>query len=1643
MKDLQTPDTLELSPAKRALLEKQLHRQLKSPGTRPAIPVRDAGAPTPASYGQEQLWFLSQLVPGTTAYNESMAIQCPPNLDVEALQRAFNEVLRRHEAWRTVFREDGGRLLQVVLPPQVHRLRQVDLAGLPADERGVEARRLAEQDARRPFDLGVGPLWRATLFDLGGLGHRLHLTLHHAIFDGVSVDQLLVAELTTLYEAFSQGRTSPLAELPIQYPDYAIWQRNWSEGPEAQAQLDNLREQLRGLPTLQLPTDRPRASMQTFRGGYRPVAVSRQAADGLRRLGREEGASLFMGAVAAFKVALHRYSGQDDLVVGTVSSGRKLPELDGMLGYLQNSVPLRTDLSGDPSFRTLLGRVREVALTALANDDLPFERLVQELQPQRDPSRNPLFDVLFTLQPPVPQLPAGWDVLPNAVDNGAAKLDLSVELIERQGGLAGRLTYNSDLFDGETIERLAGHFQTLLEAAVADPERPISQLPMLTQEETARLDAWNSNQAEIPAVSLDQLVERQAADRPDAVAAEFEGSQLSYRELDERANRLAHRLRDLGAETDRPVAICVERGLEMVVAVLATLKAGAPYLPLDPNHPQDRLALMIEDSQTTIVVTQSDLIPSLPFAGSEQNPAVQTLCLDEEEELLSRLPESRPDGVASPDDLAYVIYTSGSTGRPKGVQVPHSGAVNVVETFASTLDFGPEDVLLAVTTLSFDISVLELFLPLATGGRLLIGGQRAASDPEELAALISRSGATLLQATPSSWRLLIESGWKGAPGLRALSGGEPLPPDLADRLLERCQAVWNGYGPTETTIYSTLAKVERGERITIGRPIPNTRLHVVDRNGSRLPLGVPGELWIGGAGVTRGYLGRSELTAERFIQDPFARGGGDRLYRTGDLVRMLATGEVEHLGRIDQQVKVRGYRIEPGEIEAALLEDPAIRETVVVSHEFSPGDPRLAAYLVSAEGAAPDTDQLRARLRTRLPDYMVPSAFLNLDALPRTPNGKLDRGSLPEPRSSQQPAAGERPRSQVEADLTEIWADVLGLKEVSRQDDFFALGGHSLLAVRLMAEVGRRFDRSVPLSAIFQQGSTIAGLASLLEESEAPAAPASPASPLVVPVRTAGSMATLFVIQPDQNGLLALRHFLNRLDEDQPVTAIVPRTEEGRFDAGRSLDSMAGELLHALRAEQPHGPYRLAGFCLGGLIAYEIACRLRDEGEEVAFLGLLDTMAPDISLRLIEDSGTLRGRLREKLMTDPRRWPAALRARLRRILRLGGGASQETAAVDLEGAASAIKDHRMRSCDAPLTVIGSHWYQRWAREASLGWRRLHAGQIGVEIVPGDHNSVLQEPHVNELAARFTTRLEAVLPDSSRGGAGGPGRPAGTGLSVPGGSLLRPASASEAVASYRVSVVIPARNEAANLPHVLPRIPHWVDELILVDGNSTDDTVRVARELWPGITTIRQNGKGKGDALCQGFEAATGDIVVALDADGSTDPAEIPLFVGALQGGADFVRGSRYIQGGGSADLSLFRSLGNLALTTVVRLLYRNRFSDLCYGYTAFWRRVLPVLQPEAPGFEIEAQLNTRALVRGLKVFEVPSFERVRITGSSSLRAVPDGWRVLKTVLAERLRRDPRRGQPSREVWGPSLPPARPPAALAARTTASAWREEAC
>ena len=1532
-----------LSEARRALLERQLRGGARVPAP-PAIARRAWTGPRPLSPGQEQLWFLARLAPGSPVYNESLAVHCPPDTDVGALERAFDEVLSRHEAWRTVVRTEAGQPVQVVLPPAVHRLPLVDLSHLPPEGRAAKALRLAAEDARRPFDLEHGPLWRALLVAMGEDGYRLHLTLQHLIFDGVSLYQVLLPELHTLHEAFREGRPSPLPEPPVRYADYAAWQREWASGPAATAQLGRWRDRLAGAAELQLPADHPRPPAQSFRGACAPVRVPSHAADGLKAIARAEGVTLFMAVLAAFQVVLHRWTGQDDLVVGTITTGRKLRELEGLLGYFLNPIVLRTDLSGEPTFRQVLRRVRDVTLAAFADDGVPFDHVVRVLQPRRDLSRNPLFQVLLTLEPPAPPTAPGWDLVTQmGIHNGTSKFDLSVELEDRPEGLVGRFIYATDLFEAASMERLAAHFVGLLDAAVAGPDRPVTRLP-LPGAETARGPA-----RAIPDLPVHELVERQAARTPDAVAIESGERRLTYRELSRRSERLARGLRAAGARPDVPVAVCMERGIDMVVAALGVLRSGAAYLPLDPRHPAERRERVLRDSGASIVLTSADP----PLAGDQPGAEVPV----------------------AGDQLAYVIYTSGSTGQPKGVGVPHRGVVSVLRAFATALDVGPDDVVVAVTTPSFDIAVLELLLPLVTGGRLVVGGPRAAADPEELAALVRDAGATLLQATPTTWRLLVESGWRGAPGLRALSGGETLPRDLADRLLERCGAAWNGYGPTEASIYATLARVAPSGRVTIGAPVDNVTAVVVDRWGLPLPPGVPGELWLGGPGVARGYVGRPDLTAERFVPDAFTGEPGGRLYRTGDLVRLLPNGELEHLGRIDQQVKVRGHRIEPGEVEAALRRHPGVREAVVAARDFAPGDTRLVAYVVREGQGGSD---YRTFVRGLLPDYLVPAAYVTLDQLPRTPSGKLDRAALPPPA----PAAASHaatPHDGIEAELSAIWATALRVDRVGRHDDFFALGGHSLLATRVMEEVERRYGRGLPVAAIFQQGSTVAGLAALVE---APAR-STPVSPLLSPVRPDGSLPPLFVVEPDRAGLVALRHFLPFLDPEQPVLALLPRTLGGRFDREGSVEALAAELLEVLRAAQPRGPYRLSGYSFGGVLAHHLAGRLREAGEQVEFLALMDTMAPDLALRHSEPYMSGGTRVRRLLLTAPSRWPRMLWGAARRVGGRPPAANPDE--FDAGGAVALLGRYRTAPCDAPLTVFSSRWQGRWARDAALGWPSVHAGPLAVQVVPGDHRTMLLQPQVNDLAARFAGRLRAVAPRRHPG-------------------------------AWRVSVVIPARNEAVNLPHVLARIPPLVDEVVLVDGGSTDDTVRVAGEIRPGIRVLVQEGTGKGDALRQGFLASTGDILVAIDADGSTDPAEIPLYVGALLGGADFVRGSRYLQGGGSADLSRVRSLGNRALVTLVRLLFRSSFSDLCYGYTAFWGRLLHVLQPDAPGFEIEAQLAVRALTRGLRVYEVPSYERVRIAGRSSLRPLRDGVRVLRTVLAERLRRQVRApDEPSLEI----------------------------
>jgi amino acid adenylation domain-containing protein len=1023
-------------------------------------PIEPAGAgPHPLSFAQQRLWFLEQFTPGGVAYNVPLAVRLRGALDVPALEAALNEVVRRHASLRTRFPAGSGAPVQEVRPELRLTLPLTDLGG--ETDAMAAARALARADVATPFDLAEDPLVRARLVRLGDEDHVLVLVLHHVVTDGWSMG-VIREELAALYRAFRAGLPSPLDEPRLQYADFAAWQRRWLDSAGVRRQMAYWKERLADLPAaLDVPVDHPRPAVRGAAGSTALFKVPPDATAGLRRLAREEGATLFMTLLAGFQVLLHRYSGQTDLAVGTPVAGRGRVELEQLVGFFLNTLVIRSDLGGRPTFREFLRRARRDTLEAFANQDVPFERLVEELGVRRDLSRPPLFQAMFTLQNARPGQLHLEDLRVESValENPAAKFDLDLTMLEGDGFLYGGLTYSAELFLPATARRMLGHFRRLLAEVAADPDRPIDELPLAGDAERRRLLQGRSE--DVPAAGVHELVAAQARRTPDAVAVAAPGVELTYRELDRRADRLARRLRELGVAPEDRVALHVGRSPAMVVGLLGVLKAGGAYVPLDPAYPPERLAAMLADSGARVLVT--DGAPAPP-AG-----AAIVLTLDDE------LEDGPPSPIASPDQLAYVAYTSGSTGRPRGVAVSHGALANVLAAFAREPGLGPDDVLLAVTSLAFDIAGLELLLPLARGARVVVADAAAVAGGARLAELVERFGVTALQATPVTWRLLLDAGWAGRPGLLALCGGEAMPADVARRLLDLGVRLHNVYGPTETTVWSTMAPVAPGRPITIGRPIANTDVHVLDHRLEPAPAGVPGELCIGGAGLARGYLGLAGATAERFVPHPL-RGGGERLYRTGDLARLRPDGSLEYLGRLDRQVKLHGVRIEPGEVEAALAGHPGVAAAVVTM-----GRDALLAHVVPAPGGGmPEATELRAHLRRTLPDAMVPSAFVWLETLPRTPAGKVDRSALPAPTGG--PAARPAfvaPRSDDERALAAIWCDVLGVDQVGVHDDFFELGGQSLLATQVAAGIREELEVDLPLNLIFR-APTLAELAPLV-----------------------------------------------------------------------------------------------------------------------------------------------------------------------------------------------------------------------------------------------------------------------------------------------------------------------------------------------------------------------------------------------------------------------------------------------------------------------------------------------------------------------------------------------------------------------------------
>jgi amino acid adenylation domain-containing protein len=1048
----------------------------------PVVPVERAEPPL--SFAQERLWFLDRLRPGEISYNLPFALRLRGALDVGALERSLGEIVRRHDALRTVFREQDGIPRQVITPFGGFRLPVTDLSHLPEADRDAEvpAELVAESGAARPFDLSAGPLFRATLLRLGAEEHVLLLSQHHIVSDGWSMG-VLYRELSALYEAYREGGESPLPDLGVQYADYAVWQREQVEGEVLDRQLSYWRARLAGAPELlELPTDYPRPAVQTYRGATVPVELSLELLERLQALARSEGATLYMTLLGAFQVLLAKYSGGDDIVVGSPIAGRTRKEVEGLIGFFVNTLVLRTDLGGDPSFREMLRRAREVTLGAYEHQEVPFERLVAELQPERSLSHTPLFQVIFALQTAGGEgaLP-GLEVSPVEAERVNAKFDLSLELTPTSRGLRGGLTYPTDLFERSTIERMVGHLERVLEQVAANADVRLSQLELLGEAERALvLEGWNRTDAEYPAgACIHELFEAQVARTPNGVAATFEGDSLTYRELNEAANRLAHHLIRRGVGPEVRVGICLERSLEMVVGILAILKAGGAYVPLDPAYPPERLAFTLADAGVPVVLVQEKVRAALVVPDG-----VELISLDAARAEIADNPQSG----AGPDSLAYVIYTSGSTGMPKGALIEHRNVARLFSATDAWFGFGTDDVWTLFHSYAFDFSVWELWGALLYGGRVVVVPLHVSRDPEAFHDLVLREGVTVLSQTPSAFRQFVRvDGERGGDlALRVVVfGGEALEPASLREWVERrgveTPRLVNMYGITETTVHVTYRPLGRedvfgGSGSPIGVRIPDLQLYVLDPTRRPLPVGVPGELYVGGAGVARGYLNRPELTAQRFVENPF---GAGKLYRTGDRVRWLADGTLDYLGRLDEQVKIRGFRIELGEIEQRLAEHPEVREAVVLMREDVPGDRRLVAYLVGDVEA----DVLRAHLRQSLPEYMVPSAFVVLDRLPLTSNGKLDRKALPAPEYAADADRYLAPRTPVEEMLAGIWAEVLCMERVDVEESFFDLGGHSLLAARVVSRVRELFGVEVPLRALFE-GPTVAEMAGRVDAAQ-------------------------------------------------------------------------------------------------------------------------------------------------------------------------------------------------------------------------------------------------------------------------------------------------------------------------------------------------------------------------------------------------------------------------------------------------------------------------------------------------------------------------------------------------------------------------------
>ncbi|AGC46270.1 non-ribosomal peptide synthetase [Myxococcus stipitatus DSM 14675] len=1316
--------------------EPSLPNKVERAGRRPPLVHQPHSGVVPQSFAQQRLWFLSQLDAGGTSYNAPFAARLKGPLDVSVLKEAFLAVVTRHEVLRTTFGEEEGRPVQ-----RIHEEAALEWRVEEVGEGDVTRR--VEEEARRAFDLERGPLLRVRLLKVGTDDHVLVWVVHHIVFDGGAVG-LLEKEVSEEYGAKVKGAR----RLEVQYADYARWQGEWLQGEVLETQLKWWTQALAEAPgVLELPADRARPAVQTFRGAlkWRPLPEGLEGR--LRALSRKEGVTLFMTLLAGFQALLARYSGQRDIVVGSPFGGRGHRHLEGLIGFFANMLALRTRVD-DVSFQELCGRVKAMCLGAFSRQDVPFEQVVEALHLERDSSRSPLFQVAFVLEgaPSAALVLPGVEVADVPLEPGVSKFDVTLFARESARGLVTYWEFNTDLFDEETVSRWAEAYVRVLEAVVARPELRVSELPLVSEPERARLlGAWNDTRAAYPRdASIHELFEAQAVLTPDAIAVEFEGARLTFAELNRRANQLAHHLRRQGVEPGSRVGLFTRRSLEMVVATLGILKAGGAYVPLDPSYPVERLSFMCEDAGLKVLLVQSSLRSVLPPFG------VDVVELEPSGRACSGESEESPAVGVPALALAYVMYTSGSTGRPKGVCIPHRGVVRLVKG-SRFVALGPGEVFLQLAPISFDAATLELWGPLLNGGKLVVSSEQAPTV-EELEAALVKHGITTLWLTAALFEQVMSTRPEALAAVRqVLTGGDVVSPAAVRARLERGGKVVNGYGPTENTTFTTTQVLEElgqvdAPSLSIGRPIANTQVYVLDASLACVPVGVWGELYTGGDGLAWGYQRGPELTAERFVPHPFSAEPGARLYRTGDRVRYRGDGSLEFAGRLDGQVKLRGFRIELGEVETALRAHPGVREVAVLARDDGPGGRWLVAYVVPSEREGGSVQDLRAHARARLPEYMVPSAFVSLPVLPLTPNGKLDRKVLPSPRAEVSGETSSAPRTAMEQVVADVLAPLLGLERMGREDHFFERGGHSLLATRAMSRLRQALGRDLPVRLLFESP-TVARLAERLGREPGPHS-------TWVALRSGGTKRPFFCIHPVGGTVLAYAELAHGQEHDQPFFGLQAPGVDGEARPLDTVEALAVHHLQTIRTVQPQGPYLLGGWSMGGVLAFEVARRLREQGDDVALLFLIDAYARPETV----DAEELRPeRLGARFFKDLLRAAGAdLPCSEDTLARMS--AAEALHALETAGRAAAALPEA--SLSALRNVFESNLEAAWRHvprpcagevlslESSESprpheWELLAGGGVETHALPGDHYALLRPPVVQQVATILREALARI------------------------------------------------------------------------------------------------------------------------------------------------------------------------------------------------------------------------------------------------------------------------------------------------------------